>query len=274
MKFKEWLVENQKQAILLATGAFSPIHKGHFDMFKQAKEHLESQGYKVIKGYISPKHNDYVASKTSDYLDIDNRILLINKAVKESGMTWIEVFDWESRQPNQMGKKHVVNKIQNLHPDAKIFFVCGEDNCPLPSYPGVARMDGFDWISVGRAGFSSSRVRKALNCGDDSELDLMLHPSVKDELLKKSQITEENQENNFNIADMYFTKNLSIKDISKKTGRSVGSIYRSIKNFGNPNRTKKNHHTVRSLADSGFNYKSIANFSGYTLRHIRNLLRK
>lgn len=90
-------------------------------------------------------------------------------------------------------------------------------------------------------------------------------------------ITEENQEigdNNFNIANMYFTQNLSIKDISAKTGKSVGSIYRTIKSFGRPNRTKKNHHTVRSLADSGFGYNAIANFSGYTLRHIRNLLRK
>lgn len=86
-------------------------------------------------------------------------------------------------------------------------------------------------------------------------------------------LKEENEDNNFNIADMYFRNNEKIKSISKKTGKSVGSIYRTIKNFGRPNRTKKNHHTVRSLADSGFNYKSIANFSGYTLRHVRNILK-
>jgi nicotinic acid mononucleotide adenylyltransferase len=272
MRFKEWL--DQKPAILLATGAFSPIHKGHLEMFKEAKEYLESQGYKVIKGYISPKHNDYVASKTADYLDIDYRISLINKAIKDSGMGWIEIFDWESRQPNQMGKKHVVNKIQNLNPDAKIFFVCGEDNCPLPSYPGIAQMDGFNWISTGRAGFSSSRVRRALKSGDENELDLMLYPSVKGELLKKSRITEENQENNFNISDMYFRNSEKIKEISKKTGKSTGHIYRVLKKFGGPNRIKKNYQVVKSLHDSGFGYKSIANLSGYTLRHIRNILKK
>lgn len=186
INFREWLSNNDKSAILLATGAFSPIHKGHLDMFKEAKDYLESEGYKVIKGYISPKHNDYVSSKTTDYLDINDRIYLIKKAIKDSGMIWIEIFDWESRQPNQMGKRHVVNKIQNLHPEAKIFFVCGQDNCPLPVYPGVATMDGFDWISTGRAGFSSSRVRKALKSGDDEELNLMLHPSVKSHLLGKS----------------------------------------------------------------------------------------
>lgn len=179
--FLEWLGE--KPAVLLATGAFSPIHKGHLEMFQEAKDYLESQGYKVLKGYISPKHNDYVAGKTSDYLDIDERIALINKAIKDSGMNWIEVFDWESRQPSPKGKSHVVSRIQQMNPNAKIFFVCGQDNCPLSSYPGIAHMDGFDWVSIGRQGFSSTRVRKALENKNQEELDLLLHPSVKDHLL-------------------------------------------------------------------------------------------
>lgn len=186
MKFTEWLIENKNNpAILLATGAFSPIHRGHLEMFKDAKQYLESNGYNVIKGYISPKHNDYVASKTSDYLDIDERIELINKAIKDSGLGWIEIFDWESRQPSPLGKGHVVNKIKQMHPDAKIFFVCGQDNCPLPVYPGVANMGGFDWVSTDRGGgFSSTKVRKALKNKDHEQLDLMLHPSVKQHLLK------------------------------------------------------------------------------------------
>jgi nicotinic acid mononucleotide adenylyltransferase len=181
--FLEWL-ENNKKAILLATGAFSPIHKGHIEMFKISKSHLESLGYEIIKGFVSPKHNDYVSRKTDDYLDIDDRINLIKLAIKESGLNWIEVYDWEARQTKPLGKKYVVNKIKENYPEAEVFFVCGEDNCPLPSYPGIAKIDGFNWISTGRGGFSSTRVRKALVNKNQEELDLMLYPSVKKYLMK------------------------------------------------------------------------------------------
>lgn len=182
IKFSEW-IQNKNPAILLATGAFSPIHKGHLQMFQESKDYLESQGYKVIKGYISPKHNDYVAGKTSDYLDIDKRISLINKAIKDSGLIWIDVFDWEARQSKPMSKRYVVEKIKAIHPQAEVFFICGQDNCPLSSYPGIAKMDGFNWVSTERSGFSSTRVRKALNSKNQEELDLLLHPSVKDDLV-------------------------------------------------------------------------------------------
>ncbi len=190
-KFNQWLIENKNiPAVLLATGAFSPIHRGHLEMFKESKDYLESQGYHVIKGYISPKHNDYVAGKTSDYLDIDERIELINKSIKDSGLDWIEVFDWEARQPSPMGKRHVVNKIKQLHPGAEVFFICGQDNCPLPSYPGIADMAGFKWVSIKRSGFSSTKVRKALKSNDEEELILMLYPSVKSHLNKRGSLSQ------------------------------------------------------------------------------------
>lgn len=185
--FFEYLQEKNK-AILLATGAFSPIHKGHLDMFRVSKSHLESLGYDVIKGFISPKHNDYVSGKTSDYLDVDVRIKLIKDSIKESGMGWIDIYDWESRQSKPMGKRHVVDKIQQIYPEVEIFFVCGEDNCPLSSYPGVTRIDGFNWISTGRDGFSSTRVRKALKTNDTKELELMLYPSVRNYLIKNKNV--------------------------------------------------------------------------------------
>jgi hypothetical protein len=84
-----------------------------------------------------------------------------------------------------MGKRYVVDRIQQMYPEAEVFFVCGEDNCPLPSYPGVAKMDGFNWVATKRDGFSSTKVRKALKDKNHEDLDLMLYPSVKNHLLNK-----------------------------------------------------------------------------------------
>lgn len=183
-----------KKAILLATGAFSPIHIGHLEMFKQAKEYLEAQGYQVVGGYISPKHNDYVKSKLygkeNEFIDIDDRIKLINQAITNSGMNWIKVFDWEARQNRPRGKEQVVEKIRQLHPDVNVMFVCGEDNCHLEKYPGITDMGGFPAVATPRSGYSSTMVRNALKSGNQKELDLLLHPDVQKTLRSMPQFKE------------------------------------------------------------------------------------
>jgi len=170
------------KAVLLATGAFAPIHRGHLDMFRQAREYLESQGHEIVGGYISPKHDEYVKSKLrpgEPFFNIDQRIGMINQAINNAGMDWIKVFDWESRQNSPRNKSEVVSKIRQMHPDINVMFVCGEDNCSLEKYPGIANQGGFQWVATPRDGFSSTRVRNALQSKDQKELDLLLHPDVK-----------------------------------------------------------------------------------------------
>lgn len=53
----------EKPVILLSTGSFSPLHDGHIHMMERAKEILESKGYSVVGGYLSPSHDEYVSSK-------------------------------------------------------------------------------------------------------------------------------------------------------------------------------------------------------------------
>lgn len=95
----------------------------------------------------------------------------------------------------------------------------------------------------------------------------------KEWLVHKENINE-NTNSKMEIINMYFHQNKSIKEIANQTGSSIGSIYRTIKETGSPNRTKKNHHSVHALSDSGFNFKTISDLSGYSLRHIRNILKK
>lgn len=174
----------QPKAILLATGAFSPIHRGHLQMFQQAKDYLESQGYLVEKGYISPKHNDYIRHKigADEFMDIEDRLAMIKKSIADAGMDWLEPFDWEARQPTEKNKSYVVQQIKQLHPEIEVMFVCGEDNCQLKKYPGIAKQGGFSWVATPRGGLSSTRVRTALGNSDEKELDLLLHPGVKSHL--------------------------------------------------------------------------------------------
>jgi hypothetical protein len=79
--------------------------------------------------------------------------------------------------------------------------------------------------------------------------------------------------NNNDIIDGYFNKKEPVRKLSKATGKSVGSIYRTIYNYGTPNRVKNNHHFVKSLNDLGLKNKNISKLTGYSTRHVRNIIK-
>lgn len=86
-------------------------------------------------------------------------------------------------------------------------------------------------------------------------------------------LNEENYASNLDIASMYFNGNESIRSLSQKTGKSIAEIYRIVHNFGRPNRINKKHDIVRTLHSSGLGKSSISDFTGYTKRHISNIIK-
>ncbi|OAG07505.1 uncharacterized protein CC84DRAFT_665196 [Paraphaeosphaeria sporulosa] len=80
-------------AVLVTTGAFCPIHKGHVQLLETAKRELESRGITVLGGYICPDHDQYVSSKIiSGSLSAAQRLELCELAVEES--EWLMVDRW------------------------------------------------------------------------------------------------------------------------------------------------------------------------------------
>lgn len=77
------------------------------------------------------------------------------------------------------------------------------------------------------------------------------------------------------IASQYLYGREPVREIAKKTGKSIGEIYRILrKQHMEPNRRRSDQSAVIALADSGMPAKTIADFTGYTARHVRNLLKK
>ncbi|MCX4546307.1 hypothetical protein [Streptomyces sp. NBC_01565] len=82
--------------VLLATGAFSPIHQGHIDMLLSARQVLESNGEHVAGAYLSPSHDHYVSVKLAhEAVPADERLRLI--AEKISRHDGIMACPWESK---------------------------------------------------------------------------------------------------------------------------------------------------------------------------------
>lgn len=90
----------------------------------------------------------------------------------------------------------------------------------------------------------------------------------------KEFILKENQElSNLDIASMYFNKKGSVRSLAAETGKSVAEIYRIIHAYGKPNRVNKRHDTVMNLAASGMDPAAISAFTGYSPRHISNIIK-
>jgi len=75
------------------------------------------------------------------------------------------------------------------------------------------------------------------------------------------------------VANLYFHNQLKVREISELTGRSIGEIYRVIRIQGEPNRKRRDQGNVIALADSGLGLRTISDLTGYTTRHIRNILK-
>lgn len=77
------------------------------------------------------------------------------------------------------------------------------------------------------------------------------------------------------IVNLYASNSLQVREIAHRTGTSIGEIYRILqRHHVNPNRRKLNHHNVLALNDSGLPKRTIADMTGYTTRHVRNILNK
>lgn len=124
--YKLQVPSDQKDIVLLSTGGFAPIHDGHISMMEDAKIHMESQGFRVRGGYLSPGHDDYVIQYKGVRIHAPERLAYANNKLKNH--PWLMVDPWES-----IGCKCAVNftsVIDHLEKivGCQVCFVVGSDN--------------------------------------------------------------------------------------------------------------------------------------------------
>lgn len=123
-----------RSLVLLATGAFSPVHRGHLAMMEGARRACEAAGYWVVAGYLSPGHDDYVNLKQQGAaaLHHEHRIALLEEAVSSSH--WLDVCPWEARYaPTALNFTDVLDRLKEYlaHQTGKpvdVAYVFGSDN--------------------------------------------------------------------------------------------------------------------------------------------------
>ncbi|XP_054778493.1 nicotinamide/nicotinic acid mononucleotide adenylyltransferase-like isoform X4 [Prosopis cineraria] len=139
----ETISNGKTHVVLVATGSFNPPTFMHLRMFELARDALNSEGYCVIGGYMSPVNDAY---KKKGLVSAEHRVRLCHLACKSS--EFIMVDPWEATQSTYQRTLTVLSRVRNCISKAglvpreslKVMLICGSDLLHSFGIPGV-------WIS-------------------------------------------------------------------------------------------------------------------------------
>lgn len=126
------LSEGDNPIVLLSTGGFNPIHKGHIDMMEMARQALNDKGFNVIGGYISPSHDDYVKTKKYFSKEADDRVFECQRVLDNH--EWLMVDPFEALYCNKsINFTNAIERLElylkkHVNSNIKVAYVYGSDN--------------------------------------------------------------------------------------------------------------------------------------------------
>ena len=210
---------SKKVAVLVQTGAYSPIHLGHVQVMEKAKITLETYGWNVLGGWLSPSHDYYVGPKArqfkTPFVNAEHRVKMVELAISE--YDWLAVGTWEARRESSWPDFPIVCRNLSSHlntllsdlslPNVTVFYVCGSDHalkCGLKGWKNnelglvvVARngksiknkTDPEKYVywceSDGQlSSASSTKLRHAIQKNNIKDLSLLTNPSVIDYMIE------------------------------------------------------------------------------------------
>jgi nicotinic acid mononucleotide adenylyltransferase len=138
----------RNSAVIVLTGCFAPIHEGHVEMLKAARQELLAKGYDSVFCLLAPDHDEYVKTKTPNF-PIDRRAPLIAKAVA-GNENWLGV-DWWAAYFNDeaINFTDILRRIKEQAPYADVFLACGADNARF----ALTFQNEGHCVIVGRGGY-------------------------------------------------------------------------------------------------------------------------
>ncbi|GMI85313.1 nicotinate/nicotinamide mononucleotide adenyltransferase [Hibiscus trionum] len=116
--------------VLVATGSFNPPTLMHLRMFELARDALNSNGFCVIRAFMSPVNDAY---KKRGLIAAEHRIKMCNLACKSSDFIMVDL--WEAKQSSFQRSLTVLNRVKSFLTEGglirkeslKVMLVCGSD---------------------------------------------------------------------------------------------------------------------------------------------------
>uniref|UniRef100_A0A1J3K610 Nicotinamide-nucleotide adenylyltransferase n=1 Tax=Noccaea caerulescens TaxID=107243 RepID=A0A1J3K610_NOCCA len=132
--------EDKTCVVLVATGSFNPPTFMHLRMFELARDALQSEGFHVLGGYMSPVNDAY---EKEGLLSAEHRLEMCNLACKSSDFVMVD--PWEASQNSYQRTLVVLSRVKTfltktrLAPEEslKVMLLCGSDLLQSFCTPGV-----------------------------------------------------------------------------------------------------------------------------------------
>ncbi|MCL7036249.1 hypothetical protein MKW94_001294, partial [Papaver nudicaule] len=133
-------IDGQVAVVLVATGSFNPPTFMHMRMFELARDALNSEGFCVIGGYMSPVNDAY---KKKGLISAEHRLQMCGLACRSSSFVMVD--SWEAKQSSYQRTLTVLGRVQScLHGSGlvrrellKVMLLCGSDLVESFCVPGV-----------------------------------------------------------------------------------------------------------------------------------------
>jgi hypothetical protein len=161
-KVQNNLTPEKPMIVLVTTGGFAPIHKGHLEMMEQAKLDAESKGFAVVGGYFVPGHDSYVGQKYNGTAAIPAPDRIAMCEIATEGSDWLAVDSYCAiHMPGETNFTFPLMRIERalkrkffcINP-IKVGYVYGSDNA------GFGLVMGPYGFEVSRSDLSSKAVRE------------------------------------------------------------------------------------------------------------------
>lgn len=160
----------EKNAIIVTTGSFSPMHEGHVQSMIIAKEYIEKMGYNVIQGVVSLSHDAYVSFKNGGVAKrhISERTMLAYEKIEEMGQDdWIKVDRMEGEILScAVNFSTILKRIYEYTTyhlnikDLTVFYVYGSDNAEFSN--AFVKNDIYHGVCIEREGYSFDLIKEKL----------------------------------------------------------------------------------------------------------------
>lgn len=119
------LPEIPEGIILLLTGCFAPIHQGHLEAMKDAKEYVEKVlGKKVSTGFFGFCHDNYVSSKTEKWSYDKRKEYFLDHPLKSD---WMLPLEYEAKNSCSLNFTTVYDALVKKY-NREVIMLCGSDN--------------------------------------------------------------------------------------------------------------------------------------------------
>ncbi|XP_054818595.1 nicotinamide/nicotinic acid mononucleotide adenylyltransferase-like isoform X3 [Prosopis cineraria] len=200
--------------VLVAAGSFNPPTFMHLRMFELARDALNSEGYCVIGGYMSPVNDAY---KKRGLVSAEHRVRLCQLACKSS--EFIMVDPWEATQSSYQRTLTVLSRVRNCISEAglvpreslKVMLICGSDLLHSFGIPGV-------WIP--------EQVKDI--CKDYGVVCILREGQDVERTISDNDILNENRQANVKVVDEIVPNQISSTRLRECIARRLSVKYLTL----------------------------------------------